>query len=299
MPTNFILRGPVPRSVSTALTLSALVLAACRAGDRGAGRSDSATDSASTTTAAAPNVVTIHARDFAFDAPKEVPAGLTTFRLVNDGPNFHHAQLVRLDSGKTFDDLQEALKRKGPPPRWMVPIGGPNAPDPNTEANATADMKPGNYALLCFVDMPDGVPHVAKGMAQPLTVTAASNGAASVPTADVVVTLRDYDFQLSKSVAAGKRTFEVRTEASQPHEIELIRLAPGKKAEDLLAWFGKPQGPPPGQGLGGVAALAPGAPAYFTADLTPGNYVLICFVPDAKDGKPHYVHGMIQTIQVT
>jgi len=292
----------VLRRVSAALAVSALgalALAACRSEDRAAGRSDSAADSASATTAAAPNVVTVHAKDFAFDAPKEIPAGLTTFRLVNDGPNYHHAQIVRLDSGKTFDDLQQALKRKGPPPRWMVLVGGPNVPDPKTETVATADMKPGNYALLCFVDIPGGVPHFAKGMAHPLTVTAASNASAAAPTADVVVTLRDYSFQLSKSLTAGKQTFEVRTDAGQPHEIQLIRLAPGKKAEDMLAWFGKSQGPAPGQGLGGVAGLAPGVPAYFTADVTPGDYLLICFLPDAKDGKPHFAHGMMQTIHVT
>jgi hypothetical protein len=37
---------------------------------------------------------------------------------------------------------------------------------------------------------------------------------------------------------------------------------------------------------------------YFTADLTPGEYLLICFLPDAKDGKPHFVHGMMQQIKV-
>jgi uncharacterized cupredoxin-like copper-binding protein len=44
--------------------------------------------------------------------------------------------------------------------------------------------------------------------------------------------------------------------------------------------------------------LEPGMSGYFTADFAPGNYALICFVPDAKDGKPHFTHGMMQQITV-
>jgi hypothetical protein len=50
--------------------------------------------------------------------------------------------------------------------------------------------------------------------------------------------------------------------------------------------------------LGGVSGLDVGASQYFTADFAPGNYALICFLPDAKDGKPHFAHGMIQQITV-
>jgi len=32
--------------------------------------------------------------------------------------------------------------------------------------------------------------------------------------------------------------------------------------------------------------------------LTPGEYALICFVPDAKDGKAHFAHGMMSTFVV-
>jgi hypothetical protein len=38
--------------------------------------------------------------------------------------------------------------------------------------------------------------------------------------------------------------------------------------------------------------------AFITADFTPGEYALICFLPDAKDGKPHFAHGMIQQIHI-
>jgi hypothetical protein len=212
-------------------------------------------------------------------------------------------QLVRLDSGRTYEELQKALKRPGPPPRWMVPVGGPNAPDPKSEANATQEMVPGNYAIFCFVDLPEKVPHFMKGMSRPLTVTPKTGVTAaaltSAPKADVVVRLVDYNFELSAPLTAGQHTFEVRTDAQQPHEIELVRLAPGKTGKDLLDWFGKMKGPPPGQALGGVAGVVAGTPVYFTADLTPGEYLLICFISDAKDGKPHFAHGMMKTVRVS
>jgi len=58
------------------------------------------------------------------------------------------------------------------------------------------------------------------------------------------------------------------------------------------------KGPPPAEPVGGVVALDKGARASFVADLSPGEYGLICFVPDAKDGKAHVVHGMVKTIKV-
>jgi hypothetical protein len=290
-------------------TLAALALfafAACQSKERPAASADSASAQGSdTTTAAAPapaaTEVVVHATNYKFDAPGEIPAGLTNFRFVNDGPGFHHLQLVRIDSGKTFDDFQKALRQKGPPPRWAVFVGGVNAPDPKSEANATLDLQPGTYAILCLVDIPEHAPHFTKGMIRQLTVgpTYAARGPA--PKADVTVKLHDYSFDLSKPLSAGKQTFEVRTDAPQPHEIEVLRLAPGKTADDVLKWMGGPMTtPPPGQALGGVSGLVPGAPpVYFTADITPGDYVLICFLPDAKDGKPHFAHGMVKTVKVS
>ena len=249
--------------------------------------------------AVAPNVVTVHAMDFAYHAPDTVPAGLTTFKLENTGTTFHHLVIVRLDSGKTIADLSKAFATQGPPPHWMAFVGGPNAPNPHASSNATVNLTPGNYAMVCMVDMPDHVPHFAKGMLHAFTVTPSTGPAATAPTADVDVTLSDYKFTLSKELKAGTHTFSVHTDAQQPHELELIQLAPGKTADDLMKWMEKPQGPPPASGIGGVTPMLPGSTAYFTADLTAGEYVMICFLPDLKDPKKaHFMEGMMQTVKV-
>lgn len=248
---------------------------------------------------AAPNVVTVHATDYKFKSPDRIPSGMTTFVLVNEGRTFHHVQIVRLTGGKTLADLSTALKHPGPVPSWAVFVGGPDAPSPGDTANATLALSPGNYALLCFVDVPGGVPHFAYGMVHPLTVFDSGKPAASAPVADVRVTVNDYNFVLSKPLTAGEHTFMVRNTAAQPHEMEVIRLAPGKTAQDALKWIQKPEGPPPGSGVGGVSGITSAEPVYFSANLPAGNYLLICFIPDAKDGKPHFMHGMMKTVKVS
>jgi hypothetical protein len=55
----------------------------------------------------------------------------------------------------------------------------------------------------------------------------------------------------------------------------------------------KMEGPPPGAPVGGTTPMARGEENFITLDLTPGEYGLICFVGDAKDGKPHSMHGMV------
>src|SRR6266511_1010128 len=80
--------------------------------------------------AAGPSVVTITATDYAFGMPDTIPARLTTFRLVNQGKELHHASLVRLGEGKSAADFQAglvaAMKSHAPPPSWMTFPGGPN-----------------------------------------------------------------------------------------------------------------------------------------------------------------------------
>lgn len=277
-----------------------LTLGACTAKDSAStAKTDSTTPAAAAAVAApSPNVITVHAKDFTFDGPAQFPAGMTTINLINDGPNIHHVALVRLDSGKTLPDLEKALALPATPPAWAVFVGGPNAPDPTKESSATIDLQPGNYAMVCFVDVPGGVPHFAKGMIKPVTVTAAAAGpAAAAPTPDVTITLSDYAFDFSTPLTAGKHVFEVKNTATQAHEVEIIRLAPGKTLDQFMNWMKKPAGPPPGSAIGGMAPFT-GAPTYFTADITPGTYALICFVPDAKDGKPHFMHGMTKSVTV-
>jgi hypothetical protein len=141
-----------------------------------------------------------------------------------------------------------------------------------------------------------------KGMMTDLTVTPAVTPAsiskASTPRPDVTMTLMDYGFEFSKPITTATRIIRVKNAGSQPHELELVQLAPGKTASDVTNWVEHMQGPPPGHFLGGVAPISRGQSNDLAVHLTPGRYAMICFLPDAKDGRPHFVHGMTHEITV-
>jgi hypothetical protein len=289
---------------------AATALAACSRKESKSADTVSAVDTgAAAATAAAPNEVTITATEYKFAAPDSIPAGWTTFKLVDNGKELHHASLFRLTDGKTFDDAMAAIRAMKPgesTPSWIVSAGGPNGTNPGATGNATMNLEPGNYMFMCFIPDAKGAPHFTHGMVKGFTVTPATTPAASPPAADITVDLSDYKFDWSKPITPGTHTLEVKTAAGQPHEIQIFKLEPGKTQADLTTWLGAmmqgklaPNTPPPGSAVGGVAGMGAGQTAYFTADFSTGNYVAMCFVEDAKDHKPHFMHGMIQTITVT
>ena len=160
-------------------------------------------------------------------------------------------------------------------------------------------LEPGTYALLCFIPAPDGMPHLMKGMSRELKVAGPERAAGSEPEADLVIKLVDYDFELSGPLTAGKHTIRVENSGPQPHEIAIVRLNPGRKPADFTAWGMKPVGPAPGTIHGGLSGIMPGTHAFIEVDLPPGEYGLLCFLPDRKDGKPHFMHGMQKQTNVT
>ena len=250
--------------------------------------------------ATAPALVTVTARDFAFGAPSTLPAGLTTVRLVNEGPEMHHLQLVRLDEGHTVAELMELAasgEREMMPP-WAHFVGGPNVPTPGGHSEATLQLEPGTYALLCVIPSPDGVPHMMKGMVKPLTVVPARQASAEPAEADMRMVLDDYTFVMTPELKAGRQTIRVENAAAQPHEVVLMRLEPGKTPHDVMAWLQNQEGPPPAMPVGGTTLLSRGEVNQLTVDLTAGEYALLCFVPDVKDGAPHVAHGMARQITV-
>jgi plastocyanin len=241
---------------------------------------------------AAPAMVHVTATDYAFQAPDTLPSGVTTFHLMNEGKEAHHVVLIKMPLAQ----LQQA-DMSGPPPADLVVLGGPNAAMPGGTAEATVDLAPGTYTLVCFIPAADGRPHIAMGMARELTVTQGTSTAA-MPVADITIKLTDYAFELSAPLTAGRHTIRVDDAGPQMHELVFVKLEPGKTVQDMAAWLEKPQGPPPGSLINGASPMTAGMTNTTTVDLTPGEYGMICFVPDAKDKKPHLVHGMIKQFTV-
>jgi hypothetical protein len=103
----------------------------------------------------------------------------------------------------------------------------------------------------------------------------------------------------SKPLTAGKHTIHVMNIGAQEHEAVMVKFAPGKTTKDANAWFESGmKGPSPITPAPGMAGLGKGRTGSFTTTLTPGTYGLVCYTPDAKDGKPHVMHGMVQEFTV-
>ena len=216
--------------------------------------------------------------------------------------------------------------------------GGVAAVDPGTTAESIMDLQPGQYYLLCFLPDANGVPHFVHGMLKAFTVTKPSAAAAS-PQASTTVTLKDFTFEMPATLPAGATIVKVTNEGPQPHQMEIARLAPGKTAQDVTSFFasqpsgpppasavaaaasgsaapasaapparpeapasGKLQaapGPPPFQALGGMNGLSKGESGWAVLNLTPGDYVAFCAIPDISGSlKPHIDLGMIKAFTV-
>jgi uncharacterized cupredoxin-like copper-binding protein len=252
--------------------------------------------------AAAPQVVVIRTTDYAFAMPDTIQSGVVHFKLVNGGPSLHHAAIARITQGRTWDSVVAVLHGPpGPPPAWVEFVGSPNitAPTGLDTVEVVDNLQPGLYVVLCVIPDSAGVPHFAHGMMKQLTVVAASGPGEAEPTADVQVTLSDFDFTFDKPLTAGRHVIKISNAAPQAHEMVIVQLDSGATAQGFVHWVdtgmkGRPQVTP----RGGVVGLAPGGSTYLVVNLPAGNYGLVCFLPDAHDGKEHTKHGMVKQIAV-
>ncbi len=245
-------------------------------------------------------VLTYTASDFAYTGPAEIPAGASTIRLVNQGMEPHHAVMARVDSGKTLADIANIYAaQQSVDPAWLTFVGGPGVVAPGDTTEITADLEPGTYAFICFVESPDGSFHFMKGMMSTIAV-AASDAIPALPTADLQIHLADYTFHPTAPLGAGTHTIHIVNTGPQVHDLQIIKLDAGTTLEMFLAALmpGAPPGPPPGAFVGGIGGLSVGREAYITVTLDQGNYAIVCFVPDVNDGQPHLAHGMIHEFVV-
>jgi len=123
--------------------------------------------------------------------------------------------------------------------------------------------------------------------------------AASMPGPNIVnVVARDYEFEMPDTLSAGPTLFHLTNDGEQLHHMTLVKLEQGKTLADFTAL---PPGPAPVWAvfMGGPNATLPkGGQSEDIVDLSPGNYAVICIIPDA-DGKLHTMKGMVKALTVT
>ena len=253
--------------------------------------------------AAAPTEVKIGMAEYSYsDVPATVAGGLVTVTATNNGKEEHQATLLRLNDGVT---LQQALGDfAADPNKGFADIqlfGGPNSVAPGASVSATADLPAGNYAFVCLIPGSDGIPHAAKGMLAPFTVSAPGGTAAPAPQSDGQIVTKEYNFTLPQGFS-GNGTFDISNQGEQNHEMAVYAVAPGSTTADVQAFLAStepPAGPPPIIPSGGISAAAPGSDIFVHLDLKAGDYVMVCFLPDTKSGAPHFSLGMIQPFTVS
>lgn len=133
-----------------------------------------------------------------------------------------------------------------------------------------------------------------------LAVMVSSEPVGSAPPSEVVIVAKEYAFGAPDRIAGGWKTIRLKNQGHEVHHVQFLKLPAektGKDFKDALAadstrlpsWVVR---------YGGVNSVMPEEEATVIIDLDPGDYVLICGIPD-KRGLPHVIHGMTKSLQVT
>lgn len=253
---------------------------------------------APTATPAPIPAVTVEASDTALNVPADVPAGMVTVTVNNSGQAPHGPLFARLNDGVTQEQFMEALMtdESGMAAIALVTLLGGAQVQPGASGQATFDFKPGNYIAL---DFGAGPPLIAS-----FTATAGSGAAPAAPAAGVTVDLIDFQFTMPEQIKAGAQTWQIENKGTQWHEMVVFKLDEGVTVQDLMAMMMSetpPDGPPPFEQMAFWAPMSAGERAWMEVDLPPGEYTVICFLPDFASDPPtsHLEHGMVRTLTVT
>ena len=110
----------------------------------------------------------ITAKEYSFETSR-LKAGKNRITFDNAGKEPHHAVGFPLHKGATIAEVKKLFaseqEPKGPPPVDFQQAVGTAVLDGGHKQVADIELKPGKYALVCFIsDRQGGPPHLAKGM---------------------------------------------------------------------------------------------------------------------------------------
>lgn len=240
----------------------------------------------------------VTATDYAYRGlPVHAPTGWLTLRMANTGHELHMFATAAVPRGYTAASLEAALV-KGQPPVHITEFGGPNAVAPGDTTSVTMFLPAGEYVVGCFVRSPDGALHFSKGMMGSFDVVAAADTGAP-PASDERVVLSTYGIAMPGALPKpGMQTFLVRNMAKETHDLVILKVLPGHTVAQALTWFAKlPPGAPAAVPVGGTTGIHTGDQVLVPAHLTPGQYVLVCWM--TTNQKYHFDLGMQQAFTVS
>ena len=163
-----------------------LAFAACGGDDEGDAAGEPQGGTENSQAAPSPNdegpgsagtAITVNSTEYAFDLPETLPAGETTFTLVNKGKEQHMLIMAELKPGAP--SIEELVKMDEKEANKFIvdqQTINPIKPDTTSEKTITFDLKAGaTYGYVCFVPSPKkseghGQPHAFLGMLGTFTV---------------------------------------------------------------------------------------------------------------------------------
>jgi hypothetical protein len=118
-------------------------------------------------------------------------------------------------------------------------------------------------------------------------------------TVDATYIAKDYAFSGPDEIAAGWITVKLVNQGEDLHQLQFVQLPSGKTAKDFTAEIiaNHKRLPPWVLRRGGPNSVIPGQQAEATVHLEPGEYVVICGIPD-RHGVPHVALGMLKALRV-
>ena len=265
-----------------------------------------------------PKPVEIVTTNMNFILPDSISSGWQTFEYKNQSKETHFFLMEKYPPGKSIEDaatevgpafqqgmnliiegkMEEAMAEFGKLPEWFQQVefkGGSGLVSPGNTSKTTIKLEPGYYLIECYVKMADGTFHGSMGMVEEVIVT---SDTIAVPEFDVTARVSissTAGITINDSLDVGKQTVLVSFEDQIVHEhfvghdVNLVRVADGADLDELDAWlnWAAPAGlsDPAPEGftfLGGVNDMGAGQMGYFHTDLSPGNYLLVAEVPNAR-----------------
>ena len=248
-----------------------------------------------------PVAVSISAKR-AVTMPTTVQPGVNTFKVTTANKDGSGFQLVQTAAGYSAADAArdiekgldggnvKAIKRF----EAHVTLFGGMAVTKDKVGKLIVDLEAGDYwALDINTNDPD------KFFA--FTVAGADTGNVMPEADSKLKAVQDTTWAHNPESIPNKGMMRFKNAASQNHFIVMAKLKKGMTYKDFKTWLAAaiegPAGPSPVKFLMDSGVVSPGYSATFTYNLPKGNYVMLCFWPDAKmGGMPHVAMGMHRPI---
>lgn len=250
-----------------------------------------------------------------FTLPTELPAGQHTFTFSTPDPAGHTALLVSLHPGVSLDQLLADMwgSHSAKSPAQSAPfaqraeseadsLGGAMV-SPDGPASFTTVLTSGTYQFIDF----DGAGLAERHpVAQEFRVTGADPAQRPLPAADAVVVSNAENGRKTYALSGVLRahgTLRYTNRAGSVEEAALFRVKPGTTAQDITTYFqnafggtGKPASIPFLAGPHGIPGTATGHTVTLELSVPPGQYALVSFAVDPRDGRRAASEGMFQLV---